>query len=191
MVKKVVLAVVLVLLLIGAYILIKGGSDSPQTSQISTASSLKDLISKGIAQSCTFTSEGNKGTVYVSGEKVRNDFETTIDGRVTKSHMIVDGKTSYIWTDGQSTGFKMTFESSATPSTEVADVPETGGFDSSANMDYKCKTWMVDNSQFALPPGVQFTSFGGSTSGPASQCSYCDSLTGDSKSQCLTSLKCN
>src|ERR1035437_9338850 len=70
-----------------------------QTSGTSeTPSSLKDLLSKGIAQSCTFSSDASSGTVYVSSGKVRGDFGTTVDGNVTKSHMIVDGNTSYIWT---------------------------------------------------------------------------------------------
>lgn len=191
--KTTVIAIVLILLLIGGYFIVKGRSNSsvtPVATQEQSASSLKDLISKGLAQSCTFSSGGSSGTVYVSGGKVRTDYDTTVDGKVTTSHMIVDGNTSYIWTEGQATGFKMTFEASGTPSAETTNAPAAGGFDSSANMNYKCKTWAVDASQFALPAGVQFTSFGGSTSGPASQCSYCDSLTGDSKTQCLTSLKC-
>lgn len=199
--KAIIIAVVLILLLIGGYFLMKKRpAPSPvaqPTSQekATSPSSLKDLISKGIAQSCTFSNEGSTGTVYVSGGKVRGDFDTTVDGKVTKSHMIVDGNTSYIWSDGQTTGVKMTFDASATPSA-TGTTSTAGSFDASANMNYKCGVWLADSSMFVLPVGVQFMSFGTPTgASPAagsnsSQCSYCDSLTGDSKAQCLTALKC-
>jgi hypothetical protein len=198
--KVMIVAVVLILLLVGGYFIMKGRSKTLSTTgtsqEESSPASLKDLISKGIAQSCTYSNEGSTGKFYVSGAKVRGDFETTVEGNVTKSHMIIDGNTSYIWSDGSKSGIKMTFDASATPSESATNSP-AGSFDAAANMNYKCSAWVVDASTFDLPAGVQFMSFGtppatssesGSTS---SQCSYCDSLTGDSKTQCLTSLKCN
>lgn len=200
--KKVILiVVVLILFLIGGYffltkkpalVVAPGTTQEPDTSP----SSLKELISKGIAQSCTYSNEVSSGTVYVSGEKVRGDFNTTIDGKITKSHMIVEGNTSYLWSDGQASGIKMTFDASATPSAEGATTPV--GFDAGANMNYKCGAWIVDSSVFTLPTDVKFMTFETTAPGASpvagsnpSQCSYCDSLTGDSKTQCLTSLKCN
>ena len=109
--------------------------------------------------------------------------------------MIIDGNTSYIWSDDSKSGIKMTFDASATPSGSAATSP-AGSFDATANMNYKCGVWVADSSMFTLPVGVQFMTFGtetGVTPGTgtgASQCSYCDSLTGDSKTQCLTALKC-
>lgn len=200
--KKVILiAVILILLLIGGYFFVKGRSASPASKeasqeQASSPTSLKDLISKGLTQSCTFSIGSSSGTVYVSGEKVRTDYDTTVDGKVTTSHMIVDGNTSYIWTEGQATGFKMTFDASASASPQGTGAP-AAGFDAGANNNYKCSTWLVDNSLFTLPAAVKFTSFetvpGGSPAAGSnsSLCSSCDSLTGDSKTQCLTALKCN
>jgi hypothetical protein len=199
--KKVILiVVVLILLLVGGYFIMKGKSKAPSTTgtsqEESSPSSLKDLISKGIAQSCTYSNEGSSGKFYVSGSKVRGDFETTVEGNVTKSHMIIDGNTSYIWSDGQKSGIKMTFDSSATPSGSAATSP-AGSFDTAANMNYKCSVWVVDSSVFTLPVGVTFMTFGTptgvspETGSNSSQCSYCESLTGDSKTQCLTALKCN
>lgn len=194
------IALVLVILLVGGYFVVKGKSKglviAPSQEESTSPSSLKDLISKGIAQSCTYTNEGGTGKIYVSGGKVRGDFETKMEEKVTKSHMIVDGSTSYLWGDGGQEGFKMTFDTSNTASGD-AETSLSGAFDASANMNYKCSIWVVDSSMFAVPTTVKFTSFGtetgvvpGSGSG-SSQCSYCDSLTGDSKTQCLTSLKCN
>lgn len=168
-------------------------SVAPQASQEQSPSpsSLKDLISRGIAQSCTFSNDSTSGTVYVSSGKVREDFTATTDGKETKSHIIVDGNTSYMWTEGSKTGFKMTFDVNATPSAKTS-TSQNGSFDASANINYKCGVWIVDSSLFALPTGVQFTSFGSTpaTGSNSSQCSYCDSLSGDSKTQCLSALKC-
>lgn len=193
--KKVVTAgVVVVLLLIIAGFLVMKGRTNPavtptKTSEQNTSpTSLKDLISKGIAQSCTYSNESSTGQIYVSGGKVRGDFDTTIEGKVTKSHMIVDGSNSYIWSDGSKDGIKMTFDVAATPAANATSSP-VGGFDTAANMNYKCGVWVADPSMFTLPAGVTFMSFGKTDT--SSQCSYCDSLTGDSKSQCLTALKCN
>lgn len=204
--KVVITGVVVVLLLIAGFLVMKGRSNpvvTPTTTQEQNTSptSLKDLISKGIAQSCTYSNESSTGTIYVSGGKVRGDFDTTIEGKVTKSHMIVDGSNSYIWSDGSKDGIKMTFDASATPAANATSSP-VGGFDSAANMNYKCGVWSADPSVFTLPAGVTFMSFGNipgsspaagkpGTTDTSSQCSYCDSLTGDSKSQCLTALKCN
>lgn len=188
--KKVILAViVLIVLALGAYFLLKkqlAGSITPVVTreQTTTLSSLKDLISKGVAQSCTFSNEDNSGTVYISSGKVKEDFETKVDGKTVKSHMIVDGNTSYVWSDGSKNGVKMTFDTaSASPSAQALTAP----------MNYKCGVWVVDSSIFTLPTEVQFTSFGSNpTSGSdSSQCSLCDSVTGDSKTRCLTALKCN
>lgn len=204
--KKIILIIVAVLLLGGgAFFFMKKGPAAPatpgssSTQQAAGPSSLKDLISKGIAETCTFSNEGSAGTVSVSGGKVRGDFDSTVDGKVTKSHMIVDGTTSYLWMDGQTVGYKMTFDSSASATAEgKATSQPAGSFDAGAQMNYNCKPGIVDNSLFDLPKGVNFMSFGttlNATPGPggassSSQCSYCDTLTGDSKTQCRAALNC-
>ena len=214
--KKVVTTIVVILVLViglyGAYRVYKHfsrlSSSPTQTStttstQPTTVSSLRDLISKGIAQSCTFNTEKTNGSVYVSGKSVRGDFETTIDNAVMKSHMIVKDNTSYIWTDGKGVGIKMSFDPSATPvaTSGSPSAGQSGSLDPSVNMNYKCSTWIADNSKFDLPSGVTFSTFampssaapGTTTTGTSksTQCSYCDGLTGDDKTQCLTALKCN
>ena len=158
--------------------------------QSNSPTSLKDLLSKGISQSCTFKTDGSTGTIYMSGGKIRGDFDATVEGQIMKSHMIVDSNTSYIWSDGSKTGIKMSFDPNASTATNGTET-QSGSFDVSAQMDYKCGVWITDASMFALPAGISFTSFDAPTTGESSQCSYCDSLTGDSKSQCLSALKCN
>jgi cytoskeletal protein RodZ len=206
--KVLAVIVVVILLLLGGWYFMnsKKGTTTTSTqtatgtSQPSAVSSLKDLISKGVAQSCTYSNAATTGTIYVSGGTVRGDFDTTTDKTTTKSHMIVKDNTSYIWTDGQATGFKMSFDPNATPAAGAGSSAPSGGVDASATMNYKCSAWAVDGSKFDLPTGVTFQTFAipsqaapaqGTSGSSSSQCSYCDSLSGDSKTQCLTALKCN
>lgn len=197
--KKVIVILVIVALAVLAYFFLvaKRPAVAPAINpsgnteeESSSPTSLKDLLSKGIAQSCTFKSEGSTGTIYMSGGKVRGDFDATVEGQTMKSHMILESNTSYIWSDGSKTGIKMSFDPDATTPSATTGT-QSGGFDASTQMNYKCGAWIPDASFFTLPAGVSFTSFDAPTTGTNSQCSYCDSLSGDSKSQCLTALKCN
>ena len=217
--KALVVVVVLLVLLVGGYgayrvykhfarLAAPAGSQTLTSGQGSSpVSSLKDLLTNGVAQSCTFSTAESNGTVYSSSGKVRGDFDVTTDGQTMKSHMIVMNNTSYIWTDGQTTGFKMSFDPNATPvagSTTGSTTPN-GGFDVNANNNYKCGTWIADTSMFTLPEGINFSTFAlpsvptqtapkagtsSESTSPSSQCSYCDALTGSDKTQCLKALNC-
>lgn len=201
--KKALVVIVIILLLgVGYFFMKKDGSSSTtgtssMTSNSNKPSSLKDLISKGIAQTCTYSNEDGKGTFYVSGGKTRGDFETTASGVTTKGHMLVDGGTSYIWMDGQKTGFKSTFDTSDTP--QASNNPSVSqAFDADANINYDCKPGVVDSSLFTAPKDVEFMSFdsltkpaSGDGTGTSSSCSYCNNLTGEDKTQCMVALKCS
>ncbi len=177
-----------------------------ETKNDSSPASLKDLLTKGLAQTCTYSTDAGGGTIYVSGGKVRGDFETAVEGKSMKSHMIVVDNTSYIWTDDQKTGFKMSFDPNSVSTTGTANTSTStqGGIDPAANYNYKCSAWITDSAQFDLPKGVTFTSFaapavtGGSGapaqpagSGSSQQCAYCNALSGNDKTQCLKALNCN
>lgn len=169
--------------------------------------SLKDLLSAGIAQKCTFSTTDESGTsegvTYVSGGKVRADFSSTVEGKVVKSHMISDGKTNYIWTDGEKTGFKMTVEQTSTTESDVpsssTDTSVSSQVDLNEKADYKCSAWIADDSLFTPPSDVEFQDFSDifkpqpstSAGSGTSQCAYCSSLSGEDKTQCLTALNCN
>jgi len=202
--KKVIAAVVILLVLIGGYFgytKLKGGSITTPgtTTESGGMKSLKDLLSLGVTQKCTFSQTGgsgtSEGTTYVSGGKVRGDFTTTSSGKTMITHMISDGKTSYIWTEGEKTGFKMTAieASPSTVQTGSADTPVNSQADLDQKADYKCSGWTTDGSLFTPPTNVTFTDFSQmlNPSAAPSQCSYCDSLTGDDKTQCMAAFKCN
>lgn len=190
--KNVLIGVVLLLVLgVGGYFFLnkKTSVSTPAQTQTSGPTSLKDLLAANLPQKCTFP----EGTVYISGGKFRGDFSSDVSGKAVVSHMISDSKTSYIWTDDQKQGFKMTIsdEVKAEGQTEV----DKNGVDVNAKLDYKCSTWLPDSSLFNTPSGVEFTDFSAliapADSGSNSvQCAACASLTGDDKTQCLAVLNC-
>ncbi|KKT77471.1 MAG: hypothetical protein UW73_C0019G0006 [Microgenomates group bacterium GW2011_GWB1_44_8] len=173
---------VLLLLGVGGYLFMNKKSSPATQTQTSGPTSLKDLIVANIPQKCTFP----EGTVYISGGKFRGDF-------APNSHMISDSKTSYVWTDDQKQGFKMTIDADA--KAEAQAESDNGGVDVNEKLDYKCGAWLPDASMFNLPSGVDFTDFSALTAPAASgstsvQCAVCASLTGDDKTQCLAVLNC-
>lgn len=204
-------AVVLILLVggYGSYRVYKhfkrlaGGAVSQIVQNAGAPKTLKDLLGLGTAQKCTYSG----GAVYVSGGKVRGDFTASESGKTINSHMIVDGNISYIWTDGEKAGFKMTFNPDATSapsslaSPSTAEAGQSGMVDAEKPQDYKCEGWVADPAMFSLPAGVTFQDFSslmpsampqtqGSGGSSSSQCSYCDNLTGSDKTQCLSALNC-
>ncbi len=161
--------------------------------------SFKDLtLAKG-NQQCTFqdADTGNSGTIFVSSGKTRGDLVSKTGDTSINSHMISDGSTVYIWMSGNNTGLKTSFDK----------VDQAGGnqktFDINKQIDYKCSGWSQDNSKFTLPQDIKFTDLGNlipsglpkvsisGTQGNSSACAVCNNLTGDSKTQCLTALKCD
>lgn len=215
--NKKLIAIVVGILLLGvagiAYAKMKaGGTGLPGSTASITggAKSLKDLLTSGVAQKCTYsTTEGtgtSEGTTYISGGKMRGDFSTTVSGKVTKSHMITDGKSSYIWTDGEKTGFKSTIADTTTgnaPDTTNTTANVSGqGSGLNQKADYKCLAWVTDGSFFTAPSDIKFTDLSemfkvtpapagkAGTTDNTSQCAVCDSLSGTDKTQCLSSLNC-
>ncbi len=211
-----VAVIVLLLIGVGGFFLMNRNSASTPNQQVVTnpqktvtpaptqnapvMKTLKDLLLANIAQKCTFQDSSGSanisGSSYIAGGKVRSDFTSNSAGTAVSGHMIVDGKTSYVWMDGQTTGFKMSFDPASTSSTTNSQQ----GVDANKAMNYNCSPWSVDSSLFTPPAAVKFTDFGTvavppktGTSSPSagSQCSACDSLTGQAQTQCRTALKCN
>lgn len=170
--------------------------------------SIKDLLASGTSQKCTFTttdgSTESSGTTYVSGGKVRSDYTMKSPDKTVISHMINDEKTSYMWTDGEKTGLKMMMGEDMMDNMmdegEENVSKESSQESLDQKVDYRCSAWKTDSSVFTPPSNVEFSEFTNmmmQTSSPSSggsnssQCSYCNSLTGDDKTQCLTALKCS
>lgn len=213
--KNLIIGIVALLLIGGGgyYFMTKGSVSTPTTPSSETSSqqpatafkSLKDLLMSGVAQKCTFTDKSENvdmnGTTYVANGKMRGDFNSSVNGKVMVSHMIVDGKTSYMWTDDTTTGFKFAFDPQSTEETQADESDKRqGSVDINKTMDYKCNPSTVDGSMFTPPANVKFTDYsqmmGPSSSGKTGTgvnpgCSACDSLEGDDQAQCRAALKCS
>lgn len=119
--------------------------------------SMKELVARGGDYMCTFTQTtdvaDSSGTVYISGERLRGDFKSheKVSDTDVESHMIRDGGFAYVWSSAMPTGFKMVVDDSASTDSNST------GFDYNQQLDYSCNSWTVDESQFSLPAGVEFT----------------------------------
>jgi len=132
--------------------------DDKQMEEGSFSGSMKDLMSRGGEYKCTFASNTevgtSTGTVYISGDKIRGDFESSVEvvSQTFKSSMINDGEFSYVWSSSMPGGFKTKNVEGDISGEESVDT----GFDYNEQLDYKCVPWSVDNSVFALPD-IEFT----------------------------------
>ena len=206
-------AVIAILIAIGLWMTMKNtpaaaGENAPRTqaSAEKSSGSLAALVARGATVQCsvdqTNGGETTKGTVFVSGKKVRGDFQSTIPkvGPV-ESHMISDGEYVYVWSTMMPRGIKMK-ASAATPQ----DIPgKTAPTQNpySQNYDYNCTAWGADASKFDLPAGVTFNDMSammpkppvsgdatGSAKVPAPNCSMCDQAPASARAQCKAALGC-
>jgi hypothetical protein len=175
MMKKnniVIAAVIIILLLllgVGGYLMLNKNTSSSNTAATKVASkpteagqtrkSLLDLIKIGQNVRCTFRSEvangSTEGTVYVSGQNVRGDFniKTTSDGKTMQTSMIKTGDTNYVWGSSMTTGIKMTISLD-----KLAQNKQASQYvDPNQKVDYNCTPWNVDASLFTPPSNIKFT----------------------------------
>ncbi|NMD00192.1 MAG: hypothetical protein GYA62_10780, partial [Bacteroidales bacterium] len=83
--KKIIIAIVILLLVgVGLWYFVFSKKDSEnktannQNTKTTVVTSIKDLISKGMAQKCAFSSKEGEGVVYIDGKKVREDFSVDV-----------------------------------------------------------------------------------------------------------------
>lgn len=199
--------IVILLLTAGGFLLSKKASyktslptQSATTNQETQAESksLKDLFTSGVSQTCTFSvGSESTGNVYVANGKMRGDFTVNAADKVITSHMISDGKTSYVWMDGEKTGFKMAFDvSNASP---VPEASASTTVDLNKKFDYNCTPSVSDASKFSLPTDVTFTDMSelkapkipaGGMDAKAAQCAACNQAPSGYQAQCKAALGC-
>jgi hypothetical protein len=201
----VVFSFVLVLFLgFGAYFFISKNKSTPgqtsettgtsETAEVSPAKSLRELLSSGISQSCDFTdaASGSTGKFYFGGGKMRGDFVSKVNNVEYGVHTYSDGQDVYMWTDGQSQGFKMSATAQISPSGTPAPNQQV---DLDRQVDYNCVNWSADQSKFELPNGIEFKDFSAMLAVPtgednSAKCAACNELPADAKTQCLQILGC-
>lgn len=124
--KQILAVAVVVVVLVGGWLLLRGNeagtpeagkSENTASNTVGTGtedkgmgvvSSIKDAMGLGKTMQCTYASstgtDAVMSTVYVDGKKFLA--ESVVNG--VKSHVLSDGETQYIWTDGTKQGMKMT-----------------------------------------------------------------------------------
>ncbi len=206
--KLAVVLVILILLLLGGGVLVMNNKSVQTPTPTPTAEptkataaeaqgTIKSLLTSGVPQSCTFTSEkqaSTSGTVYVSAGKMRGDFTTINQGQSMTGHLIIDSGYSYIWSDLLTRGMKVTLtegQSSASAGTD------NQGMDVNQPVSYTCKPWTPDESKFTLPSNITFTSISvpgsaapSGTSTAPSACTACASLPAAAQSACRAQFNC-
>lgn len=121
---------------------------------------LMGLMGMGKNLQCSFDyategKAGTKGTMYVSGKKVRGEFESNVDGQKTTMYMMQDGEYSYLWGPAMPEGIKM--KVSVSEGSADTSAPTTNQyFDPNQKMDVECSPWGVDPSKFVVPSDVTF-----------------------------------
>jgi hypothetical protein len=215
--NKIIIGIIVAIAVIagGAYVVTRnGGTALPGQSNRSDQAdlTLKALLEAGRPVKCAFHDLDAKtdGTMYVASGKMRGDFDSNAAGRMMKTHMVVEGNTSYMWIDGESTGFKTTFDLNKNGNNNVnGNAPQ--GIDAGKKLDYRCDPWSVDQKEFERPSDVKFNDMsemmkgivpqGANINGGvranvnaganAAQCAACDSVPESSRAQCKTALGCN
>lgn len=173
--------------------------------------SLKDLILGSKALKCNYKDDTTESTFYVADKKMRSDASMTIDGKVLQNHTIMIDNTSYVWNEGDKTGFKMAIPAeNSEASTNSNTTGKNTEVDLNKKANYNCSNWSKDEAMFEVPGSVEFKDL--SSLIPASpkmpalnetnpdqenkslkdnKCAACDSVPADAQAQCKQALGCN
>lgn len=184
-----------------AYTRVLNSSKSPASTaqedfKNSSKESISSLLMGGKTAKCdlVYKQMESYGTVYTADKKFRGDFKVRTEGaEPTVSHIVSDGVTAYVWTDGQAEGFKM----NAADAIKAADYSMPGGQELDSKVDMKCASWVVDNSKFVNPRDVKFTDMSsmmqgtpGATGSAKPGQEICDKITDSAnKAACLEAIE--
>jgi len=187
---------------------------SVASKQESISGSIEDLVKLGRSIKCDIPKTDTStisGTVYISGNKARSDFEVNNgSGSTIAAHFILDGVTMYSWNDADKTQ-AMKFSLSDMEKFKTNVQAKSGGVSNYSNkMDYSCTNWTVDSSYFVPPADINFSDFSqlinkiqsqlpnlkndtsaNSASNNQALCATCDKMPNAAvKAQCLQGLGC-
>lgn len=212
----IIAAVVILVGAVGVFLYSQNKNESESNTTVTTEqasdstsmeSNLASIFKSGQTQQCNFSSdEGNgnttSGIIYMSGNQMRTDITSNIDNKSSSIYVIRDGDENYIWGSEfpNNTGMKMTL------SVEEYETNEESKkyFDPSKKIDYSCSGWTIDPSVFTPPTTIKFQNLSSliqgmmqgaskaptGTAGSTSECTICNSLTGDAKSACMKQFSC-
>ncbi len=163
--------IILIIILIIAGYYLWNGSKSADTGEVGGPGAMKvdagaftgslgDLAKRGGDYECKIatSAEGveTAGKVYVSGNQVRGEFTSQVEGSPMESHMLQSGDGyTYVWSSAFPQGFK-----TATPAQEATGdkpvAPSGDFFDANLDYSWDCAPWTVDQALFKVPAEVKF-----------------------------------
>lgn len=181
------------------------------------SATLEEMAKKGKPYKCEYTlKEGEfdqTGTVYFAGtEKMRGDITMTVpETGKTLMHFIKDGDTQYIWTEGQTTGMKMTWTDEDEAKMKETAQDNQQNVDMNTKVGLKCNKWSPDGAMFEVPGNVKFqdlsammNSLPGAVSGNAGEsggagvnpntidlCAVCDQIPAGAARESCKASNCN
>ena len=172
---------------------------STENAALPASGSLASLISRNGSFQCDASrgagSNATTGTVYISGGRIRGDFET-INPQAGKiqSHMISDGTDTYVWSSAAPMGFKMQMQKNDMPDSNNSGTQDMY----KTSYDYHCSAWTADVAKFVLPTDIQFKEMtipkapaNAGVAPTGMSCSMCDQApAGPARDQCKKSLHC-
>lgn len=132
---------------------------SPASQDSTIKGSIQSLLSAGKNVKCEIAmpDSGAKGTTYVSGDKIRNDFTVKVGQTEMMTHMVKEGDYMYMWQDGTSQGTKIKFDmNSPKPSAVSTQEAQAQIANLDKQVDMNCAAWSVDNTKFDIPKNVVF-----------------------------------
>lgn len=133
-----------------------------QSGPLSGFGSIASLMGMGQNLKCGFTQTTDTGsavagTMYISGDLLRGDFDMEQAGTVYQSHMIQDTEMLYMWTESPQGTFAMKLPKETATDTGATTPGATArpvSFDT--DVDYDCTLWSKDPSMFLPPSGIVF-----------------------------------
>jgi len=152
---------------------LKSNTQINQESQTTTPSSeeqpaaskksLRDLLSTGIAQKCTWSITNEDGSVSTGeivfkDQKFRQQAKVQVEGSTVISTVVSDGNDIYIWNDDNKTaGIKMKVEATTTTETSDGQNSSSQNIDWDGQYDYNCTPATISESDLTAPADVKFT----------------------------------
>ena len=211
----IIAAVVILAGAVGVFLYSQNKNDSEPTATVATdeskettslESNLTSILKSGKTQQCTFTyadESGNatNGEAFIAGEQMRTNVTSSTNGKSSTIYVIRNGDENYIWGSDfpNNTGLNLTMSIDEYVNNEESKKY----FDPNLNAEYDCSDWTADTTIFTPPTNIKFQDISammqgvmkGASNTPSgtaasSECSICNSLSGDAKTACMKQFTC-
>lgn len=142
-------------------------SQKVESKNIESKKSLKELLSLGTSQKCSYEINENgslvKGEIIVKGDKFRQNTEISNDQGKMKVYAISDGTYYYSWGDAMGNqGTKMKIADLQSDAKEVEKEnpgTEQQKVDWDEKFDYKCVAATLSESDLMVPSDIKFVDY--------------------------------